>query len=222
MVGTIEKNVNDGQAQYCKELFVALKSAVSARVRSGTGAGGNLKGKKKLKRSKALQSVHDMDKKKSNKSDAEKQSWGPLEPLRSVVEPVVDVLQPLLTGNVMYGLLVGLIVAMWFGFGTTPKHNSSFGPDIGYGYYSPGRQAAYEEMWRRQDSELWDWLEERVGMDRLNHDQTNGRKRGIEHRTVEEKLQEERMDEREILEAIRVTEEKLRVLREVMDKSSSS
>ncbi|KAG5984608.1 hypothetical protein E4U55_004050 [Claviceps digitariae] len=221
--GTIEKNVNDGQVQYCKELFVALKSAVSARIRSGMGPGGNIKGKKKLKRSKALQSVHDMEKKKSSKSDARKQSWGLLEPLRSVLEPVVDVVQPVLTGNVMYGLLVGLIVAMWFGFGTTPKLNSSFRPDdIGYGYYSPNRQAAYEEMWRRQDSELWDWLEERVGMDRLNHDQPNGRKRGMEHRTVEEKLQEERMDEREIQEAIRVTEEKLRVLREVIDKGNAS
>ncbi|KAG6002879.1 hypothetical protein E4U21_002701 [Claviceps maximensis] len=220
--GTIEKNVNDGQAQYCKELFVALKSAVSARVRSGTGSGGNVKGKKKLKRSKALQSVLNTDKKKSSKSDAEKQNWGPLEPLRGIVEPVIDVLQPVLTANVMYGLLVGLIVAMWFGFGTSSKSNSSFGPDIGYGYYAPGRQAAYEEMWRKQDSELWEWLEERVGMDRLSHDQPNGRKRGIEHRTVEEKLQEERMDEREIQEAIRVTEEKLRVLREVIDKGNLS
>ncbi|GAB0137771.1 hypothetical protein EsDP_00006025 [Epichloe bromicola] len=218
--GTIEKNVNDGQGQYCKELFASLKSAVSSRARSGTGSNGNLKGKKRLKRSKALQSIHDMENGKSSKSDVREQNWGPLEPLRSVLGPFVDVLQPLLTGNVMYGLLVGLIVAMWFGFGTTPKLNSAYGPDIGCGYYSPNRQAAYEEMWRRQDSELWEWLEERVGMDRLNRDQPSGRKRAIEHRTVEEKLREERMDAREVQEAIRVTEEKLRVLREVIEKGN--
>ncbi|KAG5924351.1 hypothetical protein E4U42_004660 [Claviceps africana] len=219
--GTIEKNVNDGQIQYCKELFAGLRSATSARIRSGTGPGANVKGKKKLKRSKALQSVHDTEKKKSSESGAGKQSWGPLEPLRSVLEPVADSLRPVLTGNVMYGLLVGLIVAMWFGFGTTSKPQAPFGPDIGYGYYSPGRQAAYEEMWRRQDSELWEWLEERVGMDRLGSEQLNGRKRGVEHRTVEEKLREERMDEREMQEAIRVTEEKLRVLREVVERGAS-
>ncbi|KAG6273293.1 hypothetical protein E4U48_002895 [Claviceps purpurea] len=219
--GTIEKNVNDGQAQYCKEIFAALKSAVSARARSGTGPSGNLKGKRKLKRSKALQSVHNMEHKKSSKSDAHKQSWGPLEPLRGIMEPVVDVLQPVLTGNVMYGLLVGLIVAMWFGFGTSPKVPSSYEQNIGYGYHSPGRQAAYEEMWRKQDSELWEWLEERVGMDRLHREEPNGRKRGVEHRTVEEKLREERMDERDIQEAIRVTEEKLRVLRQVMEKGNA-
>ncbi|KAK2616372.1 hypothetical protein QQS21_000613 [Conoideocrella luteorostrata] len=218
--GTIEKNVNDGQGQYCKELFASLKSAVSSRGRSGTGPSGTLKGKKKLKKGKALQSVHDAENKKSSKSDGQKQNWGPLEPVRNLLEPVIDVLQPVLTGNVMYGLLVGLLVAMWFGFGASPKLNHSFEPDIGF--YGPNRQAAYEEMWRRQDSELWEWLEERVGMDRLNHDQPVGRKRAIEHRTVEEKLREERMDEREVKEAIRVTEEKLRVLREVVGKGGGN
>lgn len=116
----------------------------------------------------------------------------------------------------MYGLLVGLLVAMWFGFGSPPKNNALFGADVGF--YSHNRQAAYEEMWRRQDSELWEWLEERVGMERLSSDQPSARKRGMEHRTVEDKLREERMDEREIQEAIRVTEEKLRVLREVIGK----
>ncbi|EFY96664.2 GRAM domain protein [Metarhizium robertsii] len=214
--GTIEKNVNDGQGQYCKELFASLRSAVSSRARSGTATNGIVKGKKKLKRSKALQAVVDLEASKGGKSDGGKQNWGPLEPVRSILEPCVDVLQPILTGNVMYGLLVGLLVAMWFGFGSPPKNNAPFGPDVGF--YSHNRQAAYEEMWRRQDSELWEWLEERVGMERLSSDQPSARKRGMEHRTVEDKLREERMDEREIQEAIRVTEEKLRVLREVIGK----
>ncbi|TWU72901.1 hypothetical protein ED733_004470 [Metarhizium rileyi] len=216
--GTIEKNVNDGQGQYCKDLFASLKSAVSSRGRSGTAANGAVKGKKKLKRSKALQTVVDLEARKGGKSDNRKQDWGPLEPLRGILEPCVDVLQPVLTGNVMYGLLVGLLVAMWFGFGSPPKSNTSYGPDVGF--YSHTRQAAYEEMWRRQESELWEWLEERVGLDRLNSDQPSARKRAMDHRTVEDKLREERMDEREVKEAIRVTEEKLRVLREVVGKGN--
>jgi hypothetical protein len=217
--GTIEKNVNDGQGQYIKELFASLKSAVSSRARSGTATNGGIKGKKRLRRSKTLQAVVDAESGKKGKSDA-KQNWGPLEPIRSLVEPCVDVLQPILTGNVMYGLLVGLLVAMWFGFGSPPKADVSFGSDSGF--YRHNRLAAYEELWRRQDSELWEWLEERVGMDRLNSDVPSGRKRAIEHRTVEEKLREERMDEREVQEAIRVTEEKLRVLREVVEKTANN
>ena len=178
------------------------------------------KGKKKPKRSKALQSVSDAESGKLGKSNSSKHNWGPLEPIRPVLEPCVDILQPVLTGNVMYGLLVGLLVAMWFGYGSAPsKSNMSFGPDRGY--YSPNRLAAYEEMWRRQDSELWDWLEERVGMERLNLDQPSKKKRPIEHRTVEDKLREEKMNEREVHEAIRVTEEKLRVLREVVESGDS-
>ncbi|KHN94075.1 GRAM domain containing protein [Metarhizium album ARSEF 1941] len=218
--GTIEKNVNDGQGQYCKELFASLKSAVSSRARSGTATNGLVKGKKKLKRSKALQAGAGLETIKGSKSEGRKQSWGALEPVRSIIEPCVDALQPVLTGNVMYGLLVGLLVAMWFGYGTPPKDKTSYGPEVGF--YSHRRQAAYEEMWRRQDSELWEWLEERVGMERLSSDQASGRRRAMEHRTVEEKLREERMDEGEIQEAIRVTEEKLRVLREVVGKGHGS
>ncbi|KAG6040896.1 hypothetical protein E4U41_006744 [Claviceps citrina] len=233
--GTIEKNVNDGQLQYCKELFASLRSVVSARARSGTGPGGHLKGKRKLKRSKALQSVQTAEKGKSRLPDARKQSWGVLEPLRSVLEPLADALPPVLTGNVLYGLLVGLVLVMWFWLGTGPKarpsSSSPYGPDVGgRAYYSPSRQAAYEEIWRRQESELWEWLEERVGMDRLHRgddqqQQPNGRgakKQAVEHRTLEEKLREGRMDRREVQEAIRVTEEKLRVLKEVIEKGKPS
>lgn len=119
----------------------------------------------------------------------------------------------------MYGLLVGLLVAMWFGFGSGPSKNAApYGPGIGF--YSSNRLAAYEEMWRREDSELWEWLDERVGLDRLSSDSSNIRKKSLDPRTMEEKLREERMDEREVEEAIRVTEEKLRVLRGVVGKAS--
>jgi hypothetical protein len=89
-------------------------------------------------------------------------------------------------------------------------------------YSYPDRIAAYEEMWRREESELWDWLEERVGLDRLNDGAIPTRKKTAETRTVEEKLREDRMDEREIEEAIRVTEEKLKVLQGVMSKKKTS
>jgi hypothetical protein len=128
---------------------------------------------------------------------------------------VLDIIMPLLTGNVVYGLLVGLLVATWFGFGFTTSRGRAAIP---YGPGYPERVAAYEEMWRREESELWDWLDERVGLERLNDGNLPMRKRAMEPRTVEEKLREERMDEREVEAAIRVTEEKLKVLKGVMEK----
>lgn len=219
--GPIEKGANDGQTQYCKDLFAALKAAVTCRPRAGTGPGGQAKIRKRLKRSKALQSVDGNAERNSGSKHVAKQAWGPLEPVRGLVEPCIDVVRPVLTGNVMYGLLVGLLVAMWFGFGSAPsKSPGTYGPDIGF--YSPSRLAAYEEMWRREDSELWEWLEERVGLDRLGSASPNARKRTPELRNMEERLREERMDEREVQEAIRVTEEKLRVLRQAMAKASQN
>jgi hypothetical protein len=160
---------------------------------------------------------------------AAKKDWGLLEPIRPIFEPVADILQPLFTGNVMYGLLVGLLVATWFGFDLPPgRASSKYTQHPQVGFYSPDRVAAYEEMWRREDSELWEWLEERVGTGRL-HAAARGaatasasagsvRKKAVEPRTLEEKMREERMDERQVQEAIRVTEEKLSVLRETMGK----
>ena len=32
---------------------------------------------------------------------------------------------------------------------------------------TPQRLAAYEEIWRKEESELWHWLEERVGVQEI-------------------------------------------------------
>ncbi len=200
-------------------MFAGLKATVSSRARSGTlPNGAAAKGKKKGRKGKAAQvsgPTSDVD---GIVHVSKKQDWGVLEPVHGLVGPVVDIVGPLLTGNVMYGLLVGLLVASWFRFGFTnrqaPRH---YGQDLGYLAY-PDRLAAYEEMWRREESELWEWLEERVGLDRLNDGQLHNRKKVLEPRTVEEKLREDRMDDREIREAIKVTEDKLIVLKSVMEK----
>lgn len=146
-------------------------------------------------------------------------NWGALEPVRQIVEPLVDLSKPIFTGNVMYGLLVGLLVASWFGFGFSPSSNVSlYGPHTSI--YSPDRLAAYEEMWRREDSELWAWLEDRIGLERLNAEGGNARKEAMSPRTAEEKIRQERMDVKEVEEAIRVTEEKLKVLQDAMGRAS--
>ncbi|GJC78074.1 putative membrane protein C20F10.07 [Colletotrichum liriopes] len=213
--GPIEKGANDGQTQHCKDLFASLKSAVSSKARTGgAGVGSGPKGKKKSKKSKAAGSTTDAEDEPVRPRNIPKKDWGPLEPVRSILEPIVDIAKPLMTGNMMYGLLVGLLVATWFGFGLPGRQAS--GDMRMYGY--PDRLAAYDEMWRREESELWEWLEERVGLERLHEGNLPTRKRAVEPSTLEERVREDRMDEREIEEAIKVTEEKLKVLKGVIDK----
>ncbi|PSS02265.1 hypothetical protein BD289DRAFT_359848, partial [Coniella lustricola] len=217
--GPIENGAYDGQGQYCKDLFVALKASVAKRSPASTnGAGG--KTRKRGKKGKAAAAANVSSDAEDSIKHNTKQDWGMLEPLHGVLGPVVDIGKPLMTGNVVYGLLVGLLVAAWFGFGFTNKPVARpYGAGLGmYGY--PDRLAAYEEMWRREESELWEWLEERVGMDRLHSGEQKPRNKVVEARTVEERLQEDRMDEREIKEAIRITEEKLRVLKSVVEKDA--
>lgn len=216
--GTIEKAAKDGQAQYWKDLLASLKTAVStSRARTATLTGG-VKGKKKKTKSKLHRASKDSLRGPADAASPKTQDWGLFEPLHGILGPIFDILKPVMTGNVVYGLLVGLLVSTWFGFGFNGQHRGTgYGRDLGFSSY-PDRAVAYEEIWRREESVLWDWLDERVGLHRMNAGATPMRKRVTEPRTVEEKLQGERMSEREVEEAIRVTEEKLHILKSVIDR----
>lgn len=87
---------------------------------------------------------------------------------------------------------------------------------------APERIAAYEEIWRREESELWDWLEERIEMQGSAYpvaseaqDTTalkkarKAREKALRGQGMKGKLADERMSEREVDHAIKVTEEKL-------------
>jgi hypothetical protein len=213
MQGPIEKGANDGQVQYAKDIIAALKATVSSR--RGTAVTPTGKGKKKGRKGRESKSI---SKQTDGASDSKPvaSNWGLFEPLHGILEPVLDIVRPLLTGNILYGLLVGLLVASWFRFGFSGKGSSS--RDLGMGFLgTPERVAAYEEIWRREESELWEWLEDRVGMDRLR----DAGKMPIEAKMMQSKLNDERMDEREMDAAIRVTEEKLRVLKASVEKNKA-
>lgn len=205
--------------QYAKDLFAAIKAAVTTRPATGPVINVTAKVRRKGKGKKAVQTAPGTVEGNVAPKRVDNKNWGLFEPVRGLVEPIADIVQPILTGNVMYGLLVGLLVTTWFRVGVMPQKNTpSFGNEMAA--YRPDRVAAYDEMWRREDSELWEWLEDRVGLDRLNTDRPTIRPKPIQLRTVEEKVRAARMDEREVEEAIRVTEEKLRILKGAMGKKS--
>ncbi|KAH8884802.1 hypothetical protein GQ53DRAFT_697108 [Thozetella sp. PMI_491] len=219
--GPIEKGANDGQTQHFKDLMASTKAAMSSRPRSGTLTNGAAKGHKKRKKGKSAQASNPASDGEGLSKASPKHSWGMFEPVHPFLSPVVDIVKPLITGNVVYGLLVGLLVAAWFGFGTTRQVDRPYGNELGYLAY-PHRMAAYEEMWRREESELWEWLEERLSMDRIHGSSPPPlpRKKLVDPKSIEEKLREDRMDEREIREAIRVTEGHLEVLKGVINRNN--
>jgi hypothetical protein len=195
---------------YARDITIALKAAVSSR--RGTAVPSSGKSKKKVRKGRESKSLtKTTDGASDSKPAAE--DWGLFEPVHGILGPILDIVKPLLTGNMMYGLLVGLLVASWFRFGFSGRGGA--GRDLGLGYFgTPERVAAYEEIWRREESELWEWLEDRVGMDKLR----DVGKMPVEAQNMEERLKNERMEERELDNAIRVTEEKLNVLKKTVEK----
>lgn len=206
---------------FWKDLSTSLRSAISSRPRAATLTGA-AKGKKKKAKGKLNNASKDSSRGPADSASPKTSDWGLFEPLHGLLGPVVDILKPVMTGNVVYGLLVGLLVSTWFGFGFNSQQRSvGYGRGVAFSSY-PDRAVAYEEIWRREESELWDWLEERVGLHRMNDGGTLIRKRVTEPRTMEEKLQEERVSEREVEEAIKITEEKLNVLKSVISRKKDT
>ncbi|OBT40842.1 hypothetical protein VE00_08627 [Pseudogymnoascus sp. WSF 3629] len=149
--GPIEKGANDGQTTYARDILSALRTAISHPARTTAAAGG----KKRKSRKSTTKTTPSPS--RSPKPTAKKADWGLLEPLHGVLGPVADVLGSMGSANMVYGLLVGLLVAAWFGFG---ERRGGGGVER---WGSAERMVAYEEVWRREESELWEWLEERVG-----------------------------------------------------------
>ncbi|KAI1189964.1 hypothetical protein F5B17DRAFT_139005 [Nemania serpens] len=219
--GAIEKGAKDGQGQYWKDLFTSLKSAVSSRARTST-LNGTARGKKKKAKTRLHRASKDSLRGPADSTSPKARDWGLFEPLHSILGPIFDILKPVMTGNVVYGLLVGLLVSTWFGFGFNSQHRDvGYGRGVAFSGY-PERAVAYEEIWRREESDLWDWLEERVGLHRMNEGGPPIRKKVADPRTMEGKLQEERMSEREIEEAIKITEEKLDILKSVVGRKKEA
>jgi hypothetical protein len=182
---------------------------VAVALRRGTvAANAGKKGKKARKARGSKSELQAAEGTLDTKAKAE--NWGAFEPLRPIFGPVVGIVNSLATGNMMYGLLVGLLVASWFRFGGS---GIGKGGDVGW-VGSADRIAAYEEIWRREETELWDWLEHRAGMDALR----DAARMQSEAQAIGDKLKEEKMQTRELDDAIRVTEEKLRLFKAVVQK----
>ncbi|KAK4546674.1 hypothetical protein LTR36_001892 [Oleoguttula mirabilis] len=207
----IEKGANDGQIEYVKSIIIALKAAVTTKPPvKGVTRKGKRKGKKEVFDAEAANA----ERATSVATEQKPMTWGPLEPLHQILDILFGMVKPLITSQVIIAVLFALLLYNWI---TGPRGGSGVGSA---GFSSPQRLAAYEEMWRRDESELWDWLEDRAGLDHLyapslNKDKQD-RQKTLSARSMAKKLGDERMNERQIDDAIRVTEERLGALKDAV------
>ena len=219
MAGPIEKGANDGQISYCNDLVKALKTGVTSRPRAGT-IGSKLKSKGKRRKG-------DVDPARTSPASVKAvatgtqpkdSSWGLFEPLHGILGPVVDIFSPMISSNMVIGFLLFIILVNWF---RGPRSSAS-GNSLAY-IPTAQKIAAYEEIWRKEENDLWDWLEERVGMQGVSYPESSDREavaqarrqreQTLRNKGLRSKLADVKMSEREVDHAIRVTEEKLGVLK---------
>lgn len=147
----------------------------------------------------------------------ETENWGLFEPLRGILGPVVDIFGSLVSKNMVIGLLSILVILTWL-WNSTPGSKGRVGLQ---GISSPERLAAYEELWRREEHSLWDWLEERIGMEGVAYPTSGAidqealqkarkqREQSLKNRHFEAHMVDETIDEREFAQAIRAMEQRL-------------
>jgi hypothetical protein len=82
----------------------------------------------------------------------------------------------------------------------------------------PERVAAYEELWRREESELWDWLEDRVGVEGMYAPKIDERQKVLSAKEMGRRLESEGMKARQVDDAIRITEERLGALKGAVER----
>jgi hypothetical protein len=144
---------------------------------------------------------------------AQGSDWGLLAPLESILEPIVDIIKPLLPAN--FGVLL-LAVALTYLVASklalrTSQSQVSWAGDIG----SPGH---WEDIWRREEQGLWDWLEDRIGMDEIPTLQQRNSKQKTFEKVFESRTAGTALKDRQVDEAIAVMEERLDALRKVVEK----
>lgn len=222
MTGPIEKGANDGQTSYCNDLVKALKTGVTSRPRAGTN-GSKLKSKGKRRKGDADPARTSPASVKAVATGAQPKdsSWGFFEPLHGILGPVLDIFSPMISANMVIGFLLFFILINWL---RGPRSSAS-GNGLAY-IPTAERIAAYEEIWRKEENALWDWLEERVGMQGVAYPGSSDREavaqarrqreQSLRNKGLRSKLADVKMSEREVDHAISITEDKLGVLKRAL------
>ena len=206
--GPIEKGANDGQDKYCKEFIPFLKGEL---VKPVSKTNGKVKAKGKRKQSDTIENGPISSTGGLTKTPS-KTSWGMFDPLRDIIEASSTVIN----GTMILSVLLLVMTILWVRQAYFHRDHAATGRSV---MMTPQRLAAYEEMWRREESGLWNWLEDRVGLEGIG---VNDEKRHLRERnSMGNRIEDEQMSEREVNEAIRTTEEKLASLKAAVSRKKA-
>ncbi|EED12955.1 GRAM domain protein [Talaromyces stipitatus ATCC 10500] len=223
--GPIEKGAIDGQMTYGNDLVKSLKSAVNTRPAGTTKGAKSSKSRRKQSSAAATKSA-DVAAAVSAALDANKrdsQGWGIFEPIHSLLGPVISIFKPLWNAPVAIAIIAFLLFTLY----TRGPNSSTTSSDLNFlRHASSQRLAAYEEIWRAEENELWRWLEDRVGMEGINFPNNNrspnadakARKRNLKRhgQSLASKIDEEQISQREMDYAIQVVRDRLDRLEEIV------
>lgn len=229
IAGPIEKGANDGQTAYATDLVRALKAGIKSRSRAGTTSSRpKVKGKRRKNELEPPRRTAPEERAVEPSTEKRSDALRLFEPVLQIAGAVIDIVKPLISANMVISLLVFLQIITWLR-GPAGSHS----PRVGFpAMLTPERIAAYEEIWRREESSIWDWLDERIGLEGLIYPASSDdgsdraalrraraqRERSWRNRDKQAKLQEEGMSEGEIDEAIQATEKRLQALKAAMQK----
>ncbi|KAK6504370.1 hypothetical protein TWF506_002571 [Arthrobotrys conoides] len=210
--GPIEKGASDGQISYTKDLLNALRREFAPKKAVAAGGKGGKKKRKAGGDAAAATATTSAPVQSSSASAAQK--WGMLAP---VMEPITS-----LVGEFGAGILVTLMVVML----SMSLSRAMFGDPSAGGRERGLRKSEREilaEMWMREEAGLWEWLEDRAGADEVfsPFEERVGRRYEREGAAMKEGIKrqsgnvDKRMADRMVEEGIRVTEERLGVLKRV-------
>ncbi|EPS42465.1 hypothetical protein H072_3632 [Dactylellina haptotyla CBS 200.50] len=209
--GPIEKGANDGQVGYTKDLLNALKREFAAKKPVAIAG----KGRKKRigSRDNASPTAASPTTPAVSTAASAAQKWGMLAP---IMDPVTT-----LVGEFGAGIFVTVVIIL-----LSMSLSRAIWGDARGGLdparLRKGERELLNEMWMREEAGLWDWLEDRAGIsEALSFDERVGRRYEREGKGMESQVGRQSggldpgMVGRQVDEAIRVTEERLGVLKRV-------
>ncbi|KAF8543113.1 hypothetical protein BDD12DRAFT_727055 [Trichophaea hybrida] len=209
----IEKGANDGQVGYNKVLLTCLRREIAPK-RAG-GRSGKGKGKRRnAGTGGAGRTAREAGGATSVTPTPSPDSWGFLEPLKPIFGPIVDIFGPLLPANFTV-IVVTVLITLFLSGMIRPATNQG---EIMRGNIPRylGAQRYWEDGWMGAEEGLWEWLEDRAGIDAIpSLQQKEGRRKSFEKKVV--KAAGSVMKNRQVQEAISVLKERLASLERIVD-----
>ena len=220
--GPIEKGAQDGQTNFSKSFVAALRREFSA---SAAGKKSGKAGKRKRRADKdAAEGTTSAAAPAAAAAKASESSWGLLSP----VKPVFDIFTSIL-GDIP-GMIVGILVlcgGMWLAITTLSSWRRQPMPGARgpYSHYHSNNMALWNEMWIKEETAIWDWLDDRSRVrqildgdivssednDRVQKQRMHDMEKHLTHTESYYQWEDQRIEE-----AIRQTEQKLEALKDVV------